>query len=38
MTTEQKNMEWMQTLDAAWNTQDWDTFDLLRRSRRTLIK
>ena len=27
MTTEQKNMELMQTLDDAWNAQDWDTFD-----------
>ena len=27
MTNEQKNMELMQTLDDAWNTQDWDTFD-----------
>src|SRR6478736_3306277 len=27
MTAEQKNMELMQTLDDAWNTQDWDTFD-----------
>ena len=27
MTTEQKSMELMQTLDDAWNTQDWDTFD-----------
>jgi predicted ester cyclase len=27
MTTEQKNMELMQTLDDAWNSQDWDTFD-----------
>jgi ketosteroid isomerase-like protein len=24
---EQKNMELMQTLDDAWNAQDWDTFD-----------
>ena len=24
MTTEQKNMELMQTLDDAWNAQDWD--------------
>ena len=27
MTNEQKNMELMQTLDDAWNAQDWDTFD-----------
>ena len=27
MTTEHKNMELMQTLDDAWNAQDWDTFD-----------
>ena len=27
MTTEQKNMELMQTLDDSWNSQDWDTFD-----------
>jgi hypothetical protein len=27
MTKEQKNMELMQTLDDAWNAQDWDTFD-----------
>ena len=27
MTTEEKNMEFMQTLDDAWNAQDWDTFD-----------
>jgi ketosteroid isomerase-like protein len=25
--TAQKNMELMQTLDDAWNAQDWDTFD-----------
>ena len=24
---ENKNMELMQTLDDAWNNQDWDTFD-----------
>ena len=24
---EERNMELMQTLDDAWNTQDWDTFD-----------
>ena len=24
---EKKNMELMQTLDDAWNSQDWDTFD-----------
>lgn len=27
MSTEQRNMELMQTLDDAWNAQDWDTFD-----------
>ena len=27
MGTEQKNMELMQTLDDAWNSQDWDTFE-----------
>ncbi len=27
MTIEQTNMELMQTLDDAWNAQDWDTFD-----------
>ena len=27
MSTEQKNMELMQTLDDAWNSQDWDTFE-----------
>ena len=27
MTTEQKNMELMQTLDDTWNAQDWETFD-----------
>jgi hypothetical protein len=27
MTTEQKNMELMQTLDDAWNAQDWDTLE-----------
>ena len=27
MTKEQRNMELMQTLDDAWNAQDWDTFD-----------
>jgi hypothetical protein len=27
MTKEQRNMELMQTLDDAWNSQDWDTFD-----------
>jgi predicted ester cyclase len=27
MTTEQKNIELRQTLDDAWNAQDWDTFD-----------
>jgi ketosteroid isomerase-like protein len=27
MTIEQTNMELMQTLDDAWNKQDWDTFE-----------
>jgi len=27
MTKEEGNMELMQTLDDAWNAQDWDTFD-----------
>jgi predicted ester cyclase len=27
MSTEQKNMELMQTLDDSWNNQDWDTFE-----------
>jgi predicted ester cyclase len=27
MSTEQRNMELMQTLDDAWNRQDWDTFE-----------
>jgi predicted ester cyclase len=27
MSTEEKNMELMQTLDDAWNSQDWDTFE-----------
>ena len=40
MTTEQKNMELMQTLDDAWNAQDWDTFPVFcarafKRSRPT---
>ena len=26
-TLEERNMELMQTLDDAWNAQDWDTFD-----------
>ena len=26
-TIDQKKMELMQTLDDAWNAQDWDTFD-----------
>jgi hypothetical protein len=30
---EKKNMELMQTLGAAWNCQDWDTFD--KRHKRT---
>lgn len=25
MSTEERNMELMQTLDDAWNAQDWDT-------------
>ena len=28
---EQRNMELMQTLDDAWNAQDWDTFDKRHR-------
>ena len=32
MTREQRNMELMQTLDDAWNTQDWDTFDKRHKS------
>jgi len=27
MTKAERNMELMQTLDDAWNAQDWDTFD-----------
>ena len=27
MSTEQTNMELMQTLDDSWNNQDWDTFE-----------
>ena len=27
MSTEERNMELMQTLDDAWNAQDWDTFE-----------
>ena len=27
MSNEKRNMELMQTLDDAWNNQDWDTFD-----------
>lgn len=27
MSTEKQNMELMQTLDDAWNKQDWDTFE-----------
>jgi hypothetical protein len=27
MSSEKQNMELMQTLDDAWNNQDWDTFD-----------
>jgi len=34
MTPEQKNMELMQTLDDAWNAQDWDTFDKRHKPRR----
>src|SRR4029078_4802961 len=30
--TAQKNMELMQTLDDAWNAQDWDTFDKRHKS------
>jgi predicted ester cyclase len=29
---EKKNMELMQTLDDAWNNQDWDTFEKRHRS------
>lgn len=32
MTLEQKNMELMQTLDDAWNSQDWDLVGLIARS------
>jgi predicted ester cyclase len=32
MTTEQRNMELMQTLDDVWNSQDWDTFDKRHKS------
>jgi hypothetical protein len=28
MSTESKNMELMQTLDDAWNAQDWETFEV----------
>jgi hypothetical protein len=35
MTIEQRNMELMQTLDDAWNSQDWDTFD--RRHKKDVI-
>ena len=27
MTVEEKNMELMKTLDDAWNSHDWDTFE-----------
>lgn len=27
MSKEKENMELMQTLDDAWNNQDWDTFE-----------
>ena len=27
MSIEEKNMELMKTLDDAWNSQDWDTFE-----------
>jgi hypothetical protein len=27
MAIEEKNMELMKTLDDAWNSQDWDTFN-----------
>ena len=27
MTADEKNMELMKTLDDAWNSQDWDTFE-----------
>jgi|RhiMethySRZTD1v2_1073278.scaffolds.fasta_scaffold2209874_2 hypothetical protein len=32
MITEQRNTELMQTLDDAWNAQDWDTFDTSKGS------
>lgn len=35
MTREQRNMELMQTLDDAWNAQDWDTFD--KRHRKEVV-
>lgn len=32
MSHEKRNMELMQTLDDAWNAQDWDTFDKRHRT------
>ena len=32
MKNEQRNMELMQTLDDAWNSQNWDTFDKRHKS------
>ena len=32
MSPEKRNMELMQTLDDAWNAQDWDTFDKRHRA------
>ena len=32
MSYENRNMELMQTLDDAWNAQDWDTFDKRHRT------
>ncbi len=34
---EKKNMELMQTLDDAWNNQDWDTFDM-RHKKDTVVR
>lgn len=34
---EKKNMELMQTLDDAWNAQDWDTFDS-RHKKDTVVR
>jgi len=35
MSIEKTNMELMQTLDDAWNNQDWDTFEKRHTSSRT---